>query len=194
MATNIEIKARVPDLAALQARAAALADHGPTPIAQDDTFFTCPNGRLKLRVLSPHDAQLIFYRRPDAEGPKASHYVIARTDTPDAMREALGAAYGACGRVRKQRTLYRAGRTRIHLDEVEGLGSYLELEVVLAPGDDEAGGVAEAQALLDALGIEPDRLVRGAYVDLLAQAAQPGSPGRSDSGASGANGRRSNPR
>ena len=52
MARNIEIKAHVADLTALTARAAAMADEGPTEIRQDDTFFTCDSGRLKLRAFS----------------------------------------------------------------------------------------------------------------------------------------------
>jgi predicted adenylyl cyclase CyaB len=72
--------------------------------------------------------------------------------------------------VRKQRTLFLAGRTRIHLDRVEGLGDFLELEVVLAEGEPADAGVREARALMHALGVESSQLVEGAYVDLLAAA------------------------
>jgi len=165
---NIEIKARVADLAAVEARAAALADQGPIDIAQDDTFFACPAGRLKLRELAPDRGQLIHYWRPDQGGPKLSDYVLAPTAEPAALREALTRAYGTAGRVRKQRRLYLAGRTRIHLDRVEGLGEFMELEVVLAPEDDLAGGEAEARRIMQALGISENDLVEGAYIDLLA--------------------------
>ena len=165
---NIEIKARVADLAAVEARAAALADSGPTDIGQDDTFFACPVGRLKLRELAPDRGELIHYERPDEGGPKLSRYVIAPTTDPAALREALARAWGTTGRVRKHRRLYLAGRTRIHLDRVEGLGHFVELEVVLAPDDDLAGGEAEARCIMDALGVAEADLVEGAYVDLLA--------------------------
>ncbi|MFP5259482.1 MAG: class IV adenylate cyclase, partial [Acidobacteriota bacterium] len=135
MARNIEIKARIPSVDAIEAAVAALADAGPMPIAQDDTFFPCPNGRLKLRELAATEGQLIFYQRPDAAGPKASHYDIAPTEAPAALRQVLAKALGVCGRVRKNRTLYHCGRTRVHLDRVEGLGEFLELEVVLAEGE-----------------------------------------------------------
>ena len=167
-ARNIEIKARIESLEAVAPRAAALADRGPIELLQDDTFFTCERGRLKLRALSADEGQLIFYRRPDQAGPKESVFTISPTGSPETLREALWLAYGPSGRVRKHRTLYLAGRTRIHLDRVEGLGDFLELEVVLAEGEPAAAGVDEAHRLMAALGIAPAQLVEGAYVDLLA--------------------------
>jgi predicted adenylyl cyclase CyaB len=137
------------------------------PIAQDDTFFACPNGRLKLRAFADGTGELIFYRRADQAGPKTSFYVRTPTADPEGLRDALTLAHGQAGRVRKQRTLYIAGRTRIHLDVVEGLGHFLELEVVLAEGDQPEDGEREAEALMRALGIAPSQLVETAYVDLL---------------------------
>ena len=176
MARNIEIKARIESVAALAPAVAALASAGPTTMSQDDTFYNCPNGRLKLRRLSPNEGQLIFYQRPDAAGPKTSHYDISPTDAPAALGRTLGLALGECGRVRKERTLYLCGRTRVHLDRVAGLGDFLELEVVLGETGDEAAGLAEARALMAALGIGPQDLVTGAYVDLPAAAGQDGRP------------------
>ena len=170
MARNIEIKARIASIEALAPKAAALATEGPRQIAQDDTFFRCDTGRLKLRAFSDDDGELIFYRRADAAGPKESFYLRAPTTAPRMLRESLALAYGQAGRVRKQRTLFLAGRTRIHLDRVEGLGDFLELEVVLAEGEPADAGVREAQALMHALGVEASQLVEGAYVDLLAAA------------------------
>lgn len=169
MARNIEIKARVASLAAVESLAAALSGKEPVAIAQDDTFFACPDGRLKLRVFSDGTGELIFYRRADNTGPKESFYVISPTSSPDTLRDALGLAYGVIGRVRKQRLLFMAGRTRIHLDRVEGLGEFLELEVVLRDGESAAAGMAEARELLASLRIAPEQLVSGAYLDLLAQ-------------------------
>lgn len=168
MPRNVEIKARLADAAAVEARAAALADHGPTVIAQDDTFFHADAGRLKLRAFADGTGELIFYRRPDAAGPKVSAYVRAPTSDPDATREALTLAYGVTGRVTKMRRLYLVGRTRVHLDAVGGLGDFLELEVVLADGESAEAGEREARALLDALGVPASALVATAYVDLLA--------------------------
>jgi predicted adenylyl cyclase CyaB len=111
---------------------------------------------------------LIFYRRSDQRGPKESFYLRSPTSEPDTLRELLTLAYGMTGRVQKQRTLFLAGRTRMHLDRVSGLGNFLELEVVLE--DDEASetGIGEAYELMARLGVDPAQLVDGAYVDLLA--------------------------
>lgn len=174
MARNIEIKARIASVEALEPKAAALADQGPIEIHQDDTFFVCPRGRLKLRAFSATEGQLIFYRRADQAGPKESFYVLAPTASPDTLREALSLAYGQAGRVRKLRTLYIVGRTRVHLDRVEDLGHFLELEVVLSDGEPHEPGIAEAHELMAALGISPSQLIEGAYVDLMPSMAQRG--------------------
>jgi predicted adenylyl cyclase CyaB len=169
MARNIEIKAHVADLAALRTRAAALADEGPIEIAQDDTFFKCPAGRLKLRAFSATRGELIFYRRSDEQGPKESYYVRTATNEPDTLRQALALAYGEAGRVRKRRTLFLVGRTRVHLDDVEGLGHFMELEVVLSEGEPADAGVREAEELMKRLGVQASQLIDRAYVDLLAE-------------------------
>ena len=167
MARNVEIKARLESVDALLPRVQAIADSGPTEILQDDTFFSCPNGRLKLRAFSETAGTLIFYQRPDCAGPKESFYVISPTASPDTLRDALSLAYGECGRIRKHRTLFLVGRTRIHLDKVAGLGDFLELEVVLSEKESTAAGVAIAHDLLARLGISPQQLIEGAYIDLL---------------------------
>lgn len=170
MARNIEIKARIDSIESVLPLAAKIADQGPIDLYQDDTFFICPNGRLKLRAFSEHEGELIFYRRSDLAGPKESFYVISPTSSPGTLRQTLELAYGASGRVRKHRILFLAGRTRIHLDKVEGLGDFLELEVVLAENESNEAGIAIAHDLMGKLAVSPDQLVEGAYVDLLASA------------------------
>ena len=167
MARNIEIKARVADMDALAARTAAIADGGPVEIPQDDTFFACAHGRLKLRVFEDGHGELIFYRRPDDGGPKVSFYVLSPTESPGTLREALTLANGQEGRVVKHRTLFLVGRTRVHLDRVRGLGDYMELEVVLADDESAEEGMREAHDLMARLQIPADCLVQGAYHDLL---------------------------
>ncbi|WP_323898495.1 class IV adenylate cyclase [Aeromonas caviae] len=167
MPRNIEIKARIAGVDDLIPRAAAIADKGPVDIAQDDTFFRCESGRFKLRTLSPSAGQLIFYRRPDQQGPKESYYHITPTNEPDKLRETLTLACGQIGRVRKQRTLLLVGRTRIHLDQVQGLGHFLELEVVLEEDEPLEAGMQEANDIMAQLEVEPSQLIEGAYLDLL---------------------------
>ncbi|MEY8875402.1 MAG: class IV adenylate cyclase [Leptothrix sp. (in: b-proteobacteria)] len=169
MARNIEIKARVDDLAALAIRTAAIATEGPIQIDQDDTFFACEVGRLKLRALAPDHGELIFYRRANEHGPKESFYVRTATADPSGLCDCLSLAHGVSGRVIKRRTLYLIGRTRVHLDCIEGLGDFMELEVVLDGTESTEAGTQEARALMAQLGIDADQLVDTAYVDLLAQ-------------------------
>ncbi|MEJ2108694.1 MAG: class IV adenylate cyclase [Acidobacteriota bacterium] len=167
MARNVEIKARIKSVESVFPLAADLADRGPEEIDQDDTFFKCRNGRLKLRTFSPGSGELILYRRADQSGPKESSYFIFPTADPGSLRELLSRAYGQAGRVRKKRTLFLSGRTRIHLDRVESLGDFLELEVVLEEKEPVATGEAVARDLMKKLGVSDDQLLEGAYVDLL---------------------------
>jgi adenylate cyclase class IV len=162
----VEIKARVGDLASVEARARAIATAPPVDLVQDDTFFACANGRLKLRQFGDGRGELIHYVRGDDSGPKVSDYLISPTSAPDALRESLARAIGITGRVRKRRRLYLVDRTRIHLDEVDGLGTFVELEVVLRDGESEESGRAVARNVMSLLGIADTQLVRGAYVDL----------------------------
>jgi adenylate cyclase class IV len=167
MGRNIEIKARIKSVLELAPLAAELATQGPTEIAQDDTFFHCDSGRLKLRTFSATEGELIFYERADERGPKESFYLRVPTSHPGSLREALTAAYGQAGRVVKHRTLYLVGRTRVHLDQVQDLGHFLELEVVLEDGESSGDGIREAHSLMARMGIEPSSLIDSAYVDLL---------------------------
>ena len=167
MARNIEIKARIENTEELASRAAAIADEGPIEILQDDTFFRCDSGRLKLRVHADGSGELIFYQRADQQGRKESFYLQSAADEPDALREILTLACGQIGRVRKRRTLFRAGRARLHLDRVEGLGRFLEIEVVLAEGEPSEAGVREVQELMERLGVSRSQLIAPAYIDLL---------------------------
>jgi adenylate cyclase class IV len=170
MARNVEIKARIASVAALLPRVREAGGGEPERIVQDDTFFACAQGRLKLRDFGNGRGELIHYQRADAGGPKLSDYVRAPTSDPTALREALtrgGGASSILGRVRKTRLVSMIGATRVHLDQVENLGAFVELEVVLRHYQSEAEGTAIAHALMARLGIEPSQLVAGAYLDLL---------------------------
>jgi len=174
---NIEVKARIANVDDLLPKVAVLADQGPIEIEQDDTFFVCANGRLKLRAFPNQTGELIFYHRADQLGPKESFYLRSPTSAPDSLREALLLAYGQAGRVRKHRTLFLVGRTRVHLDRVEGFGDFLELEVVLGDHESADVGVREAEDLLLRVGVEKEQLVPNAYVDLLTRDPSPSSGG-----------------
>ena len=173
MPSNIEIKARVRDFDKIRHRAEQLSDTPMEVIPQEDTFFNTPLGRLKLRVLSEDKGQLIYYTRPDQEGPKRSDYHISLTSDPENLKRVLELAYGIRGIVRKTRYLYLVDQTRLHLDDVEGLGQFMELEVVMRDGQSDAEGQLIAEGLMAALGVERSDLLEGAYMDLLESSINP---------------------
>ncbi len=177
--TNIEFKARVQSFekihAILTQRRLLLA----ATLRQSDTYFHTPNGRLKLREINDETAQLIFYQRPDHAGVKRSDYLIAPVISPASLRAALGAAYGIRTAVKKTRELYLLPRQlgeytghvgpdliRLHLDAVEGLGNFLEIEVIVREGESPQLAEQEARFWLRELGIAPADLLSGSYADL----------------------------
>jgi predicted adenylyl cyclase CyaB len=167
MAANIEIKARARDWERLLRIAQTISDTPAQVIHQRDVFFETPRGRLKLRVLAPNYAQLVYYERANVSGPKPSIFYISDTTDPVAMETLLTAALGVRGEVIKSRTLYMASNTRIHLDQVEGLGEFVELEALLGPEQTEQQGRAAVDELMLKLGIGAADLIDVAYIDLL---------------------------
>ena len=169
MPSNIEMKARVADPKRKYALAERLAGAPPTALQQEDTFFPCAQGRLKLRQLSAVHGELIAYQRADVSGTKQSDYLLYHTSAPAALRATLTSALGRGVVVTKTRLLFLAGQTRIHLDEVAGLGSFLELEVVLAEGQPSDEGHRIAREIMAALEVNEADLIDCAYADLLAR-------------------------
>ncbi|MBC7365042.1 MAG: class IV adenylate cyclase [Candidatus Aminicenantes bacterium] len=169
MPANVEIKARLKDFSAMKEKVEALSQQPGQVLTQEDVFFHTSRGRLKLRLINGQQAELIFYDRPDQQGPKFCQYELFTTDQPERLKKVLSAALGERGVVRKIRYFYLAGQTRIHLDRVEGLGDFLELEVVLQPGQTEAEGQTIAFELMKSVGLGSESLVEAAYIDLLEQ-------------------------
>ncbi|KAM3832777.1 uncharacterized protein M6D78_010768 isoform 2-T3 [Vipera latastei] len=137
MPANVEIKARVQDVAQLISRVEQLSGSSSSLILQTDTFFLVPHGRLKIRDFRDGRGQLVFYDRPNSTAPKLSRFTISPTDDPRGLVEALSQGLGKQGVVKKERHLYRVGQTRVHVDRVEGLGDFVELElttVAASPG------------------------------------------------------------
>ena len=169
MGRNIEIKARVEanEFAALRSRAELLATDGPIELIQEDTFFQTQNGRLKLREFADGTAEFIFYERQDSDGPKTSTYIRSECVCPASMKASLEKAVGICETVKKHREVFFIDQTRVHLDNVEGLGTFVELEVVMRDGQTESEGQAIANELMQSLEISNDQLVSGAYADLI---------------------------
>jgi adenylate cyclase class IV len=167
VALNVEIKARASDFLNQRKRAEALAGQPLQCFVQEDVFFRAAQGRLKLRLLGPERGELIAYLRPNQAAVKASTYEIFCTADPERLRITLSTALITEGTVRKRRCLFLCGQARIHFDEVEGLGRFIELEVVLRKGQPPAEGHAIAQSLMAHLAIGEEDLIGVAYVDLL---------------------------
>jgi predicted adenylyl cyclase CyaB len=134
---NIEIKAQCKEPQRLRQllneRGADFkgADH------QVDTYFKAARGRLKLRQGTIENS-LIFYERPDTAGPKRADVSLFRTDATGGKQlyETLTAAMEVLVAVDKQREIYFIDNVKFHLDTVEGLGSFVEIEAI-----DETGGI-----------------------------------------------------
>jgi predicted adenylyl cyclase CyaB len=171
MATNVEIKAVLRDRAAAEAWAERRSGGSPSVLEQEDVFFPCDGARLKLRILGPAHGELIRYQRTDAAEVRSSQYTIARTEDPQTLLQILQSTLGTIGTVKKTRLLYLIGQTRVHIDRVEGLGDFLELEVVMRPDQREEEGKQIAEGLLAELGIGKNDLLAQAYVDMLGEAA-----------------------
>jgi homotetrameric cytidine deaminase len=189
---NVELKARDPEPARTLERALALGADDRGEFVQRDTYFAGANGRLKLREhetggsplwdeLIEYSHELIGYSRPDTTEARTSSY--RRVPIPDVapLHEALDAAYGTLVTVSKRRHLLMWEGVRIHLDEVEGLGSFLELEAVAEPGSDLTAEHAKVEQLRGELGVAEENLVATSYADLLLEAtgrvASPSSAG-----------------
>jgi adenylate cyclase class 2 len=164
---NLELKARQAHLAAARAAALGLGARPAGIEEQTDTYFRVPNGRLKLREIAGQPAVLIFYERPDERLARLSTYRLIPAPQPDLLREALTAALGVRGVVRKRREILLWHNVRIHLDEVAGLGTFVEFEAVLGPGDDEQTAAARLEQLGTALQINAADRLGTSYADLL---------------------------
>jgi adenylate cyclase, class 2 len=168
MPANLELKARCADLALARERARAVATRWLGVDQQTDTYFEVSAGRFKLRESSLSGAQLVPYLRPDAQQARRSDYVVIPVPEPERTRALLAALLGVRRVVRKQREIALFENVRIHLDRVEGLGDFLELEAVW---DGDETGEAEQRRkvafLRERLEIRDADLVALSYEALL---------------------------
>ena len=182
MNRNIELKASCSDLEAARKAAEGVGARLHLIERQRDTYFSCEQGRLKLRERWPEfeentggadaahagsRAELIWYHRPDAVQPRASEYTRVPIGDGEALRGVLAGALGVTVEVVKRRTVYLYHHVRIHLDEVEQLGTFIEFEAVMGQDDDEGESHARLEYLANELGITRERIVGVSYSDLL---------------------------
>jgi len=164
---NIELKARLADLDAARETAGRIATKRLGVQEQVDTYFHCGHGRLKLRQIDGLSAQLVWYARPNEHGPKASDYQLVPVSNPETLKAALAAALGVRGVVRKRREVFLCENVRIHLDEVEGLGTFLEFEAVLGPQVDDAAGHGQLERLVETFALGAGDLLPDSYGDMV---------------------------
>jgi predicted adenylyl cyclase CyaB len=163
---NLELKARCACLATARQAILQLDIRGADVQLQTDTFFQAPHGRLKLRVIAERKAELIWYDRPDSPGARTSTYHLVSVSDPAGLKAALAAAVGVRGVVRKRREIYLWQNVRIHLDDVEGLGTFVELEAVITTDAEAAQAPAQLRELSPLLGLREEDCLAAAYVDL----------------------------
>ena len=166
---NIEIKARYPDLAKGRKIARKLRAKFVGRARQIDTFYKVVQGRLKLRESSLKGAELIPYVRPNVQGPKTSHYVVLPVADPVRTKALLKGLLGVEGAVEKTRDLFLLDNVRIHLDQVKGLGNFLEFEAVF-PKDTPRNREVETnkiKKMLNLFEIETQDLLEKSYWDML---------------------------
>lgn len=171
---NLELKVRVPEggLDRLRDRLAGWVDGPPEHQQQHDVYFRVPEGRLKLRTIGygtgESRAELIAYQRPNLDGSRRSSYRITALEHTQAseLSATLAQVLPILVEVRKDREIYHRGATRIHLDTVDELGQFVELETVIGKqGDDR--GESEHRHVIDYLGLDEWPVQAGSYSDLL---------------------------
>ena len=168
---NVELKATDPDPERSLRIALDLGAEDRGVLVQRDTYFRVPGGRLKLREESPGGAVLIQYAREDRPEARESRYRITPVEDPETLRRSLDEALGTLVVVDKERRLLLWQGVRIHLDTVQGLGSFLELEGVATEESDLSGEHDRVAQLSEALGLDDSRILADSYSDRVLAAA-----------------------
>jgi adenylate cyclase, class 2 len=165
MPVNIEIKARCPDPVAAAEILALLGAEAAGKDRQTDTYFNINDGRLKLREGNIEN-NLIYYERKNEPGPGRSAVMLYPTGKDPQLRNILEKALGIMKVVKKSRCIYYLGNVKFHIDQVEGLGHFIEIEAIGENGDEEKLD-RQCRHYMNKLGIDPLDLVAGSYSDMV---------------------------
>jgi predicted adenylyl cyclase CyaB len=163
---NVELKATDPDPARSLAVCRALPASEEGELWQRDTYFRAPRGGLKLREERPGRPHLIQFDRPDEPTQRESRYRIVDVGDPGSLLALLDAALGSTVTVTKRRRLFMWQEVRIHLDDVERLGTFIEIEAVAPAGSDLTREHQLVRELRDAFTIADDRVLAQGYAAL----------------------------
>jgi predicted adenylyl cyclase CyaB len=165
---NIEVKARYPDLNRAREICKFIGAEFLGVLNQVDTYFRSTDGtRLKLREINNEFAELIQYNRPNDAVARSSLYTIEPVTDPRRTIDRLARLHGVLCVVRKRRELYGWNNVRIHLDEVEDLGSFIEFEGVVWSDADEHVSRHRVDRLVTEFAINPSDQIGVSYSDLL---------------------------
>jgi predicted adenylyl cyclase CyaB len=171
---NLELKAIDHDPSGSREICEGLAAEHRGVLHQEDIYFDVPRGRLKLRRERDALAHLIAYERSNDAGQRESRYRIVEVEDDAELEAVLASALGIKAVVRKARRLFLYEGVRIHLDHVDDLGSFIELEGVAASEDADLGRLEALLAdLRHSLGIQDADLIGGSYCDLVLASAAP---------------------
>jgi predicted adenylyl cyclase CyaB len=162
----VELKAIDPDRERSLAACEALGAEAHGVLIQRDTYFHAPHGRLKLREEEGAAPHLIAYERPDRAGQRESRYRIVQVSHVDELKVALSSALGVKVVVEKKRSLFLWQAVRIHLDQVGGLGNFIEFEAVASDGSDLSREEAHVATMRQAFAIDDANVIGGSYCDL----------------------------
>lgn len=164
MPRNLEIKARINDISNVLQVTKSLDLQFVGELNQCDTYFVVPKGRLKLRETNDSNAELIFYLREEATIQRESFFDIYPIIHPSKLKTILTSSLGIKAIVNKRRLLFLFNDTRIHIDEVDGLGNFIEFEVPIMSDSTEAK--SEMNYLIGQFGVHETDYIKCSYVDL----------------------------
>lgn len=167
MSRNVELKARDPDPSRSLATCGSLGALHQGVLIQRDTYFKAQSGRLKLREEDGAGSRLIAYARPNVVEQRESRYRIVEVEQSAELKAALSETLGVDVVVVKRRRLFLWEQVRIHLDEVEGLGSFLEFEAVATPDSDLSPEEERVRRLHEAFDVDEADLISVSYSDLM---------------------------
>lgn len=164
---NVEIKAKCPDPSLVRNYLLNQGAEFKGTDNQTDTYFHVSTGRLKLREGNIEN-NLIFYERNDQPGPKSSRFQLVKISNLEGLKSVLEKSCGIKMIVRKKREIYYIGNVKFHLDEVPGLGSFVEIEAgnILADKT-ESELLEQCSFYLKEFGIKEANLISESYSDLL---------------------------
>jgi adenylate cyclase, class 2 len=165
MPQNLELKARISSMSDAVSTARSLHMRFKGILKQRDIYYCVPNGRLKLRIINTHKSELIFYNRPNTKRRRYSDYRIFPVSNPKLINKLFTAVLGQRVVVDKRRQLFLYKNARVHIDEVHGLGAFIEFEVLVKYGK------SQAQLLMKILSehfkIKRPATIAASYSDLL---------------------------